>query len=194
VSAPVVAALADALYGDVFYQTVLVEHDGDAARRDALARYMQYSLDEAERTGRVVVDPEARGAALWLLPRTDDTAAREGAAKRDAFQALLGPRGYARYTAIVEAMHAHTSRVVPADAWYLSILGVSPSAQGQGLGRRLIEPTIAEAQAADAVCFLETFTTAGVRFYERAGFTLVAWFDEPTTAHPFAVLRRDPTA
>jgi ribosomal protein S18 acetylase RimI-like enzyme len=192
VSAPAVSALVDALYPDVFYQTVLVEHDGEPARREALAAYMAYSLGEADRTGRVVVDPEARGAALWLLPRTPETQAREGAAKRQAFQALLGPRGYARYAAIVEAMHAHTSRLVPDDAWYLSILGVSPAAQAKGLGRHLIEPTIAEAEAVGAVCYLETFTTAGARFYERAGFTLIDWHDEPTTGRAYATLRRDP--
>jgi GNAT superfamily N-acetyltransferase len=187
-----VPSLVDALYADVFYQTILVDHESEAARREALARYMQYSLDEAERTGRVVVDPDARGAALWLLPRTPDVQVREAAAKQAAFQALLGRRGYARYEAIVDAMHARSARAVPDDAWYLSILGVSPSAQGQGLGRRLIEPTIAEAQAAGAVCCLETFTTRGVRFYERAGFTLAGWFEEPTIGHPFATLRRDP--
>src|SRR5258707_9810348 len=32
--------------------------------------------------------------------------------------------------------------------WYLSIIGVTPSAQGQGIGKRLIEPTLAEADDA----------------------------------------------
>ena len=83
---------------------------------------------------------------------------------------------------------------MPSDAWYLSILGVDPSVQGRGLGARLLEPTLAEARAAGAVTWLETFTDRGVRFYERVGFHLVSWHDEPITGRRYAILRRDPGA
>jgi hypothetical protein len=55
---------------------------------------------------------------------------------------------------------------------------------------RLLEPMLAEARAAGAVTWLETFTDRGVRFYERVGFTLVAWHDEPTTGLRYAILCR----
>ena len=35
---------------------------------------------------------------------------------------------------------------------------VDPAAQGQGSGRKLLEPTIAEADRVFATCYLETFT------------------------------------
>jgi GNAT superfamily N-acetyltransferase len=190
---PAIPALVDALAGDVFYRTILSAHEGDDTYRAALARYMAYSLAEAERTGRVVLtaDPTV-GAALWLLPRTSDAEAREHDAKHAFLRDLLGPRGYANYARITGFMHAQSEASIPGDAWYLSILGVHPSAQGQGVGQRLIAPTIADADAAGATSWLETFTTAGARFYERAGFALVAWHDEPTTGRPYAILRRDP--
>jgi len=190
---PAIPALVDALAGDVFYRTILVAHETDDAYRAALARYMAYAIQEAERTGRVVLtaDP-AVGAALWLLPRPADVEAREHAAKQAFLRDLLGARGYAHYASITGFMHAHSATVIPGDAWYLSILGVHPTAQGQGIGQRLIAPTMAEAAAAGAASWLETFTTAGARFYQRAGFTLVAWHDEPTTGRAYAILRRDP--
>ena len=137
----------------------------------------------------LTADPTV-GAALWLLPRSADVEAREHAAKHAFLRDLLGPRGYANYASITGFMHAHSEASISGDAWYLSILGVRSSAQGQGIGQRLIAPTIAEADAAGATSWLETFTTAGARFYERAGFTLAAWHDEPTTGRPYAILAR----
>jgi GNAT superfamily N-acetyltransferase len=190
---PSVPALVAALIGDVFYQTILVEHDGDAAKRAALARYMAYAIDEAARTGRVAVaDDPALGAALWLLPRTPAIDAAEHEAKHAFLADLCGPRGYANYRRITGFMHAHALDAVPPAAWYLSILGVDPAVQGRGAGARLLAATLAEADAAGAVTWLETFTTRGARFYQRVGFRLVAWHDEPVTGTPYAVLRRDP--
>jgi GNAT superfamily N-acetyltransferase len=191
---PSIPALVAALSGDVFYQTILIEHAGDEATRAALARYMAYSIDEAERTGRVVLaDDPAAGAALWLLPRAADVDTREHGAKHAFLRDLCGPRGYASYARIVGFMHAQAERAIPAGAWYLSILGVDPAIQGRGLGARLLQPTLAEADAAGVTTWLETFTDRGARFYERVGFTLVAWYDEPTTGRRYASLRRDPT-
>jgi ribosomal protein S18 acetylase RimI-like enzyme len=189
---PAIPGLVAALIGDVLYQTILIEHEGEAANRDALARYMAYAIEEAERTGRVVLaDDPAIGAALWLLPRAPDVEAREQDAKHAFLRDLCGPRGYARYARIVGFMHAQAERVIPADGWYLSILGVDPAVQSRGIGARLLEPTLAEARAAGAVSWLETFTDRGVRFYERVGFTLVAWHDEPTTGRRYAILARE---
>jgi GNAT superfamily N-acetyltransferase len=75
-------------------------------------------------------------------------------------------------------------------AWYLSIVGVSPLAQGQGLGQRLLAPTLAEADAAGAPCYLETFSSRNVAFYERLGFRTERTFLEPTTGSEYALMIR----
>jgi GNAT superfamily N-acetyltransferase len=188
-----VPALVDALIGDVFYQSILVEHVGDDATRAALTRYMAYSLAEAERTGRVVTaeDP-ALGAALWLLPRPAEVEAREHEAKHAFLADLCGRSGYENYRRITDVMQARAAAAIPDDAWYLSILGVDPTSQGHGIGARLLEPTLAEADAAGALTWLETFTTRGARFYQRVGFSLIAWHDEPTTGRAYAILERQP--
>jgi GNAT superfamily N-acetyltransferase len=190
---PSIPGLVAALHGDVFYRTILAASEAEHARRAALARYMTYSIDEAGRTGRVVTaDDPAIGAALWLLPRELAVEERERAAKHAFLADLCGPLGYDRYCRIVAFMHAQAERAIPADAWYLSILGVDPAVQGHGIGARLLAPTLAEADAAGVVTWLETFTTRGARFYERVGFALIGWYDEPTTGRAYAALRRDP--
>lgn len=47
-----------------------------------------------------------------------------------------------------------------------------PEAQGQGVGRRLLAPTLARADRDGAACYLETQRPETVRFYERLGFAL----------------------
>ena len=83
--------------------------------------------------------------------------------------------------------------MVDDDAWYLSIVAVAPAAQGQGLGRKLLEPMIAEADRVSATCYLETFSPRNLSFYERLGFAARARFAEPTTGADYVVMVRYPS-
>jgi GNAT superfamily N-acetyltransferase len=93
---------------------------------------------------------------------------------------------------MVGYMSARARSVVASDAWYLSIVAIAPHAQGRGLGARLLAPTLAEADAARAVCYLETFSSRSRRFYERLGFVAQGEFPEPTTGAQYAILTRVP--
>jgi GNAT superfamily N-acetyltransferase len=185
-------ALADALIVDPFYLAISVDFEHDMpARKAVLAAYFAYSLGEAARTGRCLTTEDGRlGAAAWLLPRTDDVDAAESAAKNEFLASALGPRGRDNYHRIVEFMAARAPAVVPVGAWYLSILGISPAAQGRGLGAQLLAPTLAEADAAGVPCFLETFTPRSVAFYERLGFRSMAEHLEPVTNSVYVIMCR----
>ncbi|KQW64725.1 hypothetical protein [Variovorax sp. Root411] len=61
---PSAPALADALIVDPFYLAISVDFEHDMpARKAVLAAYFAYSLDEAARTGRVLM-PEDRELGL----------------------------------------------------------------------------------------------------------------------------------
>jgi len=187
------AALVECLLDDPFYCAITEGFGNDlAARKHALSGYFHYSLEEAERTGRCVVAPDpSLGAAAWLLPRSPDVDAAESSAKSEYLASALGSRGMENYYRIVGHMAPLAARVVPAGAWYLSILGILPSAQGRGLGAILLADTLAEASHANVACYLETFTPRNLRFYERLGFRRVAGHLEPTTNKEFIVMRKD---
>jgi hypothetical protein len=54
-----VVALIDSLRFDPFYVTITAEFaDNEARRRQALARYIDYSMSEGARKGRLVVWPD----------------------------------------------------------------------------------------------------------------------------------------
>lgn len=187
------AALAESLLDDPFYWAISDDCGTDiAARKRVLSRYFHYSLEEAERTGRCVVaqDPSL-GAAAWLLPRSPETEAAESSAKSQYLASVLGPRGVENYYRIVRYMAPLAAQVIPRGAWYLSIIGILPSARGRGLGAELLADTLEEATQAEVACYLETFSPRNLRFYERLGFRWVADHHEPTTNKEYVVMRRD---
>jgi GNAT superfamily N-acetyltransferase len=188
---PTHLALVEALHDEPFYQRLLVDTPPHA-HRTVLAAYFAYSLAEAQRTGCVVTTPDpALGAAAWLLPRTPDVDAAEQDAKRAAFAVLFGPEGCANYDRMLAFMGARSDAAIPAGAWYLSILGVHPAAQGRGLGAALLEPTLAEARRAGAVCWLETFSARAAQFYARLGFTTCVTAHEPTAGAEYVIMRTE---
>jgi GNAT superfamily N-acetyltransferase len=190
----VVTALAEALRDDPFYAAITVDFEADeAARRAVLTEYCRYSLREGYRIGVVVIlDVDPHGGAIWTLPQPLEVAQQAAAAKHAAFASLLGPRGFANYHAILAFMEPTAQTVIPADTWYLSILGVAPHRQGQGLGRALLEPTLRHADQSGSRCFLETFSRAALRFYHRFGFNEVAEHLEPTTSARYWIMLREP--
>ena len=185
-------ALVEALIADPFYRSITDDFaDDEAARKKALESYFHYSLAEASRTGRCIVAPNPKlGAAAWLLPRTDEVEAQESAAKAEFLRDCLPTRGYENYRSIVCFMAPLAKEVVAPGSWYLSIVGVSPAAQGQGLGHQLLQPTLHEADERGVSCYLETFTPRNIRFYKRLGFERVATHLEPTTASEYVILSR----
>ena len=116
-------------------------------------------------------------------------------AEKEAFlQSVLSPKGLANYHSMINFMSPRAPGVVGPEAWYLSILGVAPGWQGKGLGARLLQPTLLEADAAGATCFLETFSTRNHAFYARLGFHSAAAYFEPVSGHAYHILLRPPGA
>jgi GNAT superfamily N-acetyltransferase len=187
-------ALALSLWQDPFYQAITIEQAGSEEDQLAtLEKYFEYSLGEAQRTGHCILAQRSEeGAAAWLLPRTIEVSVLEDTAKVDFIAALLGTKGSSNYRAIINFMSDLSERHVPNEAWYLSIVGVHPAAQGKGLGQRLLEPTLKEASAQRKICYLETFTPRNLVFYQRLGFIAVAEYAEPVTQSSYVIMRRDP--
>jgi len=188
-SASAVAALED----DPFYRSICAPHLDTARRRAVLARYFDYSIQEGSLLGRSVhLADQARGVAVWLLPQNPESERQAAEQKRAFLESTLSAEGYANYYRIIEFMSAKSASLVDDSAWYLSIVAVDPALQGQGLGRKLLESTLAEADRAGVACYLETFGDRNLGFYQRLGFTTAARFTEPTTSVDYSLMARSP--
>jgi GNAT superfamily N-acetyltransferase len=183
-------ALAMALDADPFYDALAVDcgHDA-AARRERLARYFARSMAEGREVGRVDL-AGVRGAAVWITSQDPSRlrTAREG--KLADLARVLGPLGWANYLAMTDNMEKRLPPGVPGAAWYLSIMAVAPACQGQGVGAGLLAPALADADAAGAACYLETFNPRSVPFYARLGFGAVGEAAEPLTGAGYLVMVR----
>ncbi len=192
---PATAAAVAALEHDPFYRSICAGCTEDETRRAVLAQYFDYSIREGDALGRLVhLADRARGVAVWLLPQPFDVKSRAAQNKRRFLETTLTAEGCANYHSIVEYMRRQAESLVAGDTWYLSIVAVDPAAQGQGLGRKLLGPTLTEADGVNATCYLETFSPQNISFYERLGFAAKAQFAEPTTGADYVVMVRDPSA
>ncbi len=181
-------ALAAAFVDDPFYNAIAIDF-AVPERAGILRHYFDDALREGERSGRSIVLPE--GAAIWTLPVPPDAAVAENTRKHHMLAALLGPRGWRNYQDIIGFMAAQSKDAVDPAAWYLSILGVSPAAQGRGIARQLLSITLAEADARHQPCYLETFIPGNVPFYERFGFAVQSKHFEPVTARDYWIMARE---
>ncbi|MGI5940274.1 MAG: GNAT family N-acetyltransferase [Thermoleophilia bacterium] len=188
-----IASLVDCLRHDPFYAAITVDFAGDErARREVLGHYFDYSMSEARRLGKCVVASDvSHGAALWLWPAQTDVVPVVQA-KTTFLEGVLGPRGMEHYRRLIEFMEPRAEAVVDASAWYLSIVGVLPQVQGRGIGSRLLQPTLLEADRAGVPIYLETFSPRSLRFYERLGFKSLASHVEPGSGGEYVIMQRAP--
>jgi GNAT superfamily N-acetyltransferase len=188
-------SLAASLESDAFYAFVAAAVPDEASRRVALVAYFAAALVEGSAAGRVVAEPH--GAAIWSLNGESPAQAAAAAVRRESIRSALGDAGLARFDAAVAGMsEAAAARPALASAWYLSILGVAPHAQRTGVGRRLLAPTLREADALGMPCWLETFGEETLPFYASIGFLPIedARVEEANVGAPYWILFRAPQA
>jgi len=189
---PATPSAVAALEDDPFYRSICAPYEADTVRsRAVLAQYFDYSIQEGRELGRCIhLADEACGVAVWLLPQSPEVESQAAERKHAFLHSALRAEGCANYYRIIDFMSAKAAVLIDEAAWYLSIVAVDPGAQGQGLGRKLLEPTIAEADRAGVTCYLETFSPRNLPFYQRLGFAPAARFTEPTIGAEYTVMVR----
>jgi len=142
------------------------------ARARALPRLQRACLRDALGFGHVyaaTLRGEVVGVAAWLPPGAFPLSSRRQLRVLPDTARMLAasPRSTPRLLRFM----AGVRRLHPAQPyWYLEVIGVEPSAQGLGIGSRLLEPVLALADEAGQRCYLETMTERNVAWYGKLGF------------------------
>ncbi|MFZ4605651.1 MAG: GNAT family N-acetyltransferase [Caulobacter sp.] len=116
--------------------------------------------------GTAWVADHGGAAALWLAPGAE--------ADKDAIIALVGEAVAPERQAVLGELGDLMDEFHPAEPhWYLSMIGVDPSRQGQGLGSALLKAGLARCDADGLPAYLESSSPKNVPLYERHGFEVI---------------------
>ena len=185
--------LYEALKEDAFYQTMEQSVEDQQNAREAMLKYLDYSISESERYGELFVpDKHQFGVSVWSKPISEELGVNKSQEKKAFLRNEMGENALLTYERIVEFMSEKADVLIQPGTWYLSIIGILPAFQGQGLGPDLVKPVLAKTDQLKVPSYLETFTPRNMSFYERLGYHEIATINEPTTGKDYAIMKREP--
>jgi ribosomal protein S18 acetylase RimI-like enzyme len=166
----------------------------DTARHSARERFFRVILKEVAFPDGRIQRPASGGAAAVWIP-SENLGPQPIQRELRALPMLLNASGMSRFgrlLALRSAMDAAHPMDRPHD--YLWFLGVTPEAQGHGVGSRLLQAHAAELDARGRAGFLETATPRNVPLYTRHGFEVVSEYRPAADAPLVWAMWREPAA
>jgi ribosomal protein S18 acetylase RimI-like enzyme len=147
------------------------------AKQTALKQMSQALLNYGQPYHQTYTTAESpKGVAVWLPPEASQFTLSQ--LWQVVTSGLIAVPFYMRWDRMIDFLSFIGTEIRLHDKtasephWYLAVLGVSPDHQNQGIGGKLLQPVLQEADRTNMPCYLETSTTAAVRFYQRHGFEI----------------------
>lgn len=170
-------AEASQMLAHAFFDDPLVEYiTPDPARRERhLPWFFRLATRYGQQYGETYTLPGAvAGAAIWLPPGGNITSTMR-MIRLGVLSGFyrFGPPSFVRFLSVMNGLEHLHKRDVPPEHWYLFVLGVDPSRQGQGVGGMIIQPVLERADKDRLPCYLETMKERNVEFYRKHGFDVV---------------------
>ena len=183
-------ALYVALKDDAFY-IAMEKSISNGSPKEAMIRYLDYSLAESVKYGELVIPgSNVFGASAWAKP-LDENVNRDKLEQKMIFiESYMGLESLETYNSIINFMSDNAAPLIDAEAWYLSIIGIAPQFQGQGLGASLLKTVLHKSDELGVSTYLETFTPRNMKFYNRMGYETVESFYEPTAGSDYWIMER----
>ncbi|MAQ18207.1 MAG: N-acetyltransferase [Sandaracinus sp.] len=176
-----VALLAEAFADDPFIGWLV---GGDPRR---VRRYVRLVLERLTLPhGTVWTDANRRSVACWAPPGGWDLALGD---QLRLLPALTRALGFGRLGPAARAS-ARIEVGRPERHWYLALVATAPEARGQGLGRAVMAPALAEAAAEGVPALLETSAPANLAFYRSQGFAVTRELPPEEGSPPVWSMRR----
>ncbi|MBC7770196.1 MAG: GNAT family N-acetyltransferase [Phycisphaerales bacterium] len=153
-----------------------------AAKQSARRRFFNAAVRDAIHPERRLWVAEAAGemqaAAIWLEPGAkpfDHTPLQQLMMLPLMFR-IAGAHGMERGRVLGGKLSSYHPQAPHA---HLVFLGVSPRAQGRGVGSALLKATLEPCDAQGRIAYLETSTPRNVALYQRHGFVVTGEFELP---------------
>jgi ribosomal protein S18 acetylase RimI-like enzyme len=166
----------------------------DDQRNAARQRFFRVLMRESALADGEIERPSTGGGAAVWIP-SEKSGAQPLLRELRALPMLLNATGLARFsrlTLLRDAMDRHHPTDRPHD--YLWFLGVHPSAQGAGVGSRLLKARTERLDRIGRAAWLETATPRNVPLYQRFGFRTLAEYRPSPDGPLIWGMWRDPQA
>ena len=151
-----------------FFPDLLDQHERSPA-------YFGTLLDRAVRNAGIVsVAYDATtefpvGFSIWYPPGIDPVGGRLETLRQYVEDALVLATSSDKFDAI-RLMNDKKELHPATDHWYLELLATDPKFQRRGVGQRLIQPQLQQADLNGVIAYLETQTASNVEYYVKHGF------------------------
>ncbi len=122
------------------------------------------------------------GVALWLPPGVHV----DGQLVESVFKDTLTSPVREESLSVLEEMDRYH---IEEPHWYLPMIGVDPSQQGQGIGAALLQHALSKCDEASLPAYLESSNPANVPLYERHGFSVLGTIQVGSSPPVFPMLR-----
>jgi GNAT superfamily N-acetyltransferase len=143
--------------------------------------------------GEVFTTAGMTGFSAWMPPGQVTTFEQASQAGFHELPRLMGKVAFERLGRVLDYLSDAHRQGLPAEHWYLMIVGVLPDQRGRGHGQALLEPIMARADAAGRSICLDTAQPNVKTFYEKLGFRPAIETVDPTSGLRLWTYRRDPT-
>jgi len=133
--------------------------------------------------GTAYLAPDFAGAALWLKPGVEPNG--------DALIGLIWESTSSEVQKDLFPLFEQMGAFHPKyPHWYLPMIGVEPSRQGNGVGSALLQHSLANCDADGLPAYLESSNPKNISLYERFGFELIGTIKAGDAPPLFPMLRK----
>jgi ribosomal protein S18 acetylase RimI-like enzyme len=147
---------------------------------------------EGFRRGEVFVTEKMAGVSVWMPSASLAKPEMPSQSEFGQLPRLMGNDAFERFGRVLDYLSAAHCTAMPAEHWYLMIVGVHPVQQRRGYGRALIESMIARADAAGLPICLDTAQPSVRALYQELGFKSIIETVDPGSGLRFWTYRHDP--
>lgn len=164
--------LAEAFQEDPIFNWLI---PGADKRIELASTILMVELKHGYFKGEVYKAGSVEGIVVWMPPDSKDEMDFWSLCRTGALTLIMrvGRSIFSRIQAYEKYVHQKRKKLIDFPHWYLSLLGVSPSRQGEGLAGRLLEYKFKEIEKDSYPVFLETHNEEVIDFYKKFGFEII---------------------
>ena len=182
--------LARAFNEDPMFRYLMPEVE--QARVKTLKWFFQMGLRNCQKHNHIYTTSDLQGVAAWIPPGKSEMNIWQTVSMLFALFRKFGWRRLGRCWSLFSTLIERENYEMTESYWTLSLLGVAPTHQRQGIGSLLLQPVLEQADREGLPCYLATFTEQAIAFYQKHGF-VVLWQGELSGGSPYIwTMKREP--